>query len=736
MAMGMGPSSTSELMMQGADQANNTQKVGFGQQAAIDAANKKAQAQNTTQANTNTQNSPTRFGNSQQQKLAAVNTDNEDRRNANTVQPIGMGAGTGQQKAINTSNQAMQGQGVTAVGPQVGANGKVQTGFGDTRQQQIDREIAKNAEMVVNNADAQNAGLSQSIDLMGQRSAKATEMEDPSAPVDYNAVYNTEAEIFNQKQASDWNNRMDFMAQRAKERGMEGTDLSAYLSHMELGNRMGLLDARQSIMLEGLQKDMAFKEKGYWQDRADARTDDKESYNQYMELLNASWGDEEAVRGILEMAAGTLGEDSYFANLLKNPDALRNLNDAGYNKLFQERGLAASNVLREMNDPMNMGEVNATFGAYKNAKYGSAMDVNVPSDLTIDDLDPEIYADYVAEFGEPNLENAEDVKNVYAYQQYRKDVDASFKDEIATGLVNDFLTNGGNVETAEKIRNLGSDFTFSLMEDEALSNYIGGQYNADDPINGPLSFLFSDWQGNVYADQNEYENRPQEDKNLDLLWQDYMKTAAQNGEEPISRQEFLSAALKASDFSSEEGNTFDLDEDVMSDGRKTWINDRLRESMAEEKAVQEAEVTQAEIGTEGFLQKVASMSPSEYREMWETEDNGKLTDEGFLDLTIPDIDSALSWDSSQQEFLNMGLQPGKIIQGTDGKVYKISEIGYWEDDSWGPDYGAMIMMGNVINEDGSLGERRELWRDEEGNNDFGGIEVGDGDNWKVKEWSK
>ena len=733
--MGMGPSSPAEQRMQGADQAKNTQTVGFGQQAAIDKANSIAQNQNATQANTNTQNTVSSFGQSQQQKLAANNTTNQARRDSNTAQAIGMGAGVGQQKAIDDGNDAMRGQGVTAVGPQVGADGKIQTGFGDTRQQQINMEKAKNAE-IAKTANAQNEGLAQSMGLMAERSAKNTEMEDPTAPIDYNAVYNTEAQIFNQKQASDWNNRMDFMSQRAKERGMEGTDLNAYLSHMELGNRMGLLDARQSIMLEGLQKDMAFKEKDYWQTRSEKNSKDKDSYNQYMELLNANWGDEEAVNSILEMAAGAMGDDSYFANLLKNPDSLRNLHDAGYNELFQQRSMAASNVLREMNSPEKLDEVNSTFGAYKNAKYGSSMDVNVPSDLEVGDLDPEYYADYVAEFGEPDLANSDDVKNVYAYQEYRKDVKKSLYDEVAIGLENEFLANGGNPETAERIRELGSDFVFSMMEDESLANYMGGQVRADDHINGPLSFMFSDWKGEVYADQNAYKNRPIEDKNLDLLWQDYMKTSAQNGVEPISRQEFLAVALDASDFSNEENNTFDLDEDNMTDGRRKWINERLQESMDEAKAVEEVAIANAEVGSEEFLKKAASMSPSEYRNMWTEGDRDKLTDEGFLDLTIQDIGNSISWDSSKQELLNMGIQPGKMIQGNDGKLYRIKDVGYYEDDSWGPDYGAMIMTGNVINSDGTLGERKELWRDEEGSGDFGGIETGDSDNWKVQEWSK
>jgi len=705
-----------------------------------------------SQAN-NTQNSRVgNFGTSREKQMAAANVNNEGlKKDANQTQAMGMGAGAGQQAAIKQGQeqvQAQQSQGNTpgmgdnAGASMVGANGKIQTGFGDARQQQQKQQMGMQAEMA-KNTTAQQAGLGQTMGKMTANSnanANVVNPKEATAPeeaIDYNEVYNTEAQIFNQKQASDWGNRMDFMSQRAKERGMEGTDLNAYLSHMELGNRMGLLDARQSIMMEGLQKDMAFKEKDYWQTRSDAKVKDKESYNQYMELLNASWGDEEAVQGILEMAAGTMGEDSYFANLLKNPDILRNLNDAGYNEIFQQRNMAASNVLREMTSPTDMGEINSTFGAYKNAKYGSAMDISVPSELQVGDLDPKIYADYVEEFGEPDMKNAEDIKNVYAYQQYRKDVKNSLEDEVATGLVNEFLTNGGNPETAEKIRNLGTDFVFSLMEDEALSNYIGGQVNADDPVNGPLSFMFSDWQGNIYGDENAHANRPQEDKNLDLLWQDYMKTAAQNGEEPISRQEFLKAALEASDFSTEKGNTFDLDEDTMSSERQAWINERLRENMATSEAEQVANVADMEVGGEQFMAKVGSMSPSEYKNMWSEVDNDKLTDAGFINSTLQDLDSALSWDSSKQEVLNLGVQPGKIIQGTDGKLYEIAQMGYYEDDSNFVDYGALIMYGRPVNEDGSIGDEpySEIWRTEEPGG-FGSVQNEDGDNWEIEKWSK
>ncbi len=551
--------------------------VGSGQKDAIDAAKKKDNSMTQGMGvGINALNTPDsdKIGNSWQQQQAAT-----------IGKTTGMGAnvGVGQKQAIKDgqeATQAMQGQGVTAVGPQKGADGKIHTGFGTTQDEAVNRGIAAQAEEIkrqrgVNEqmtltSPQQQAGLSQSIDLMGQRSAKATEMEYPSAPVDYNAVYNTEAEIFNQKQASDWNNRMDFMAQRAKERGMEGTDLSAYLSHMELGNRMGLLDARQSIMLEGLQKDMAFKEKDYWQTRS-------EDTNMYMDLLNASWGDEEAVRGILEMAAGALGEDSYFGNLLKNPDMLRNLNDAGYNEKFQLRNQAASNVLREMTSPTDIAEVNATFSSYKNAKYGSGFDINVPSDLSLEDLDPEIYADYAEAFGAIDWENpsADDIKNVYAYQKYREDVEKTLYDEVAVGLVNEFLTNGGNPETAEKIRELDSTFVFSLMEDDAMANYIGGQVNADDLIDGPLSFLFSDWEGNVYEDQNAYLNRSPETKALDLKFQDYMKTAVKNGDTPISRSEYLDAVLEV---------TKDRPGEIINMANASDINSRVNSYLGEVEA--------------------------------------------------------------------------------------------------------------------------------------------------------
>lgn len=620
------------------------------------------------------------------------------------------------------------------------------------KQQAMQAEMAKNAQ-------AQSEGLARSMGEQSKASdaaqttqaTQATQPADSTKP-DYNEVYQTQADVFNETQARDWQNRMDFMTQRASERGMKGTDLNSYLAHLELGNRVGVLDARQNMLLEGLKRDMAFQEKDYFQTRSEDRADKKEKGAKYMELLNANWGDEEAVNSILQMAVSAMGEDSYFADLMNNPDSLRNLHDAGYNQLFQQRNLASSEVLRNIQDSTSLTEVNANFDNYKNAKYGSAFDVSVPKNLTVDDLDEEILSEYIQQFGEPDLTNADDVKNVYAYQQYRKDVDKSFKDEVAVGLVNELLANGGNEETAQRIRNLGTDFVFSLMDDEAMANYIGGQVDASDPVNGALGFMFSDWKGNVYGEGNPHENQPVEDKNLDSLWQSYLLASAKDGSAPLGRWEWMAAAMAVDesdegfDFTEEnldektisavtseiiktanstrsqlptdtEGNIVQLDSSIATydSESKSW---ELSKEVSDMNKVEKEEALSA-ISTDDatFYDVLFSMNESDVARFMQNADQNKLDDmkeAGILPFDISDSELDKGVDYSEDEFSRMGFTPGNIIM-KNGDWYVINEIQRRKDtETFGADDFRNFIWGNKISiGDGSASsEATNLWNDE------------------------
>lgn len=702
---------------------------------------------------------------SDQMGMAAVNQIN-NKGQGNTQAGMGISEGIGASlEGANNQEIIAKKQNDTRVATQMGMTQDA----GIARQASIDADRSRQAaqektqenqqRQMALSADAQNAGMTASMNYQAKASEAANATKQPAQTTvqpstaekpDYNEIYQTEADVFTQNQARDWQNRMDFMSQRAAEKGMKGTDLSSYQAHLELGNRVGVLDARQNIMLEGLKRDTAFQEKDYFQTRSEDRADMKEKGTKYMELLNQNWGDEEAINSILQMAVGVMGEDSYFGDMLRNPDSLRNLNDTGYNKRFQERNTASSEVLRTIKNPMDMLEVNGTFSNWRDAQYGSSLDITVPGDLMEEDLDQGILAEYEEEFGEVNFNDPADVKNVYAYEQYRKDVKNSLHDEAGLQLVNDYLANGGDEKTAEKIRSLDTGLVFSLMDDDATARFMGESVDATDPINGPLSFMFSDWKGNLYGEGNEYESRPTVDKNLDKVYQSYWSQSIEDGSDPVSRKEFLKAALdedegdEGFDFTEENmskqavsdvgnsikeslnvsqselptdssGNVVTLDSSIASydeDGGWTLSKDVSKMDNTEKDAALGA----INVDDAAFYDILFSMEETDMERFIQDADRSKLDDmknAGVLPFDISESELDKGNDYSVDEFERMGIKSGNVIM-KNGDWYVISNIMRHEDSElFGKnDFRNEIFAKKINKETGELEGSVGIWSDE------------------------
>lgn len=367
--------------------------------------------------------------------------------------------------------------------------------------------------------------------------------EGPQAP-DYIGTAKAQQQILNQQNAQVWQNQLDLQLQRAKEQGTEGQALTALMSHLSAGNQAGLINARQQVLLDALHQQAAFDERNFFQQQAWDREDKNKDVTEIWTLLNSNWGDEAAVNAALDMGIAMLGEDSIFGELKRNPVALRNLQDEGYAAMSAERNAAASAVLQNIIDPMDQVQVDQAFGDYFRAKYGNGESLFLPESWSTDTVSEEVMNDFTELNGAFDPNSPEDLRKLYAYDLYRKDVDKSFRNELATEAANEFVTSGGDPEVAARIRELGPGFVATFMDPEATVRMFGDDQTVSDPVDGPLSFLFSDWDGNLYESQSDWENRSVLDQNLDKLWMQYLQDTSEKGGDPMSRQEFSASVSR------------------------------------------------------------------------------------------------------------------------------------------------------------------------------------------------
>lgn len=491
---------------------------------------------------------------------------------------------------------------------------------------------------------------------------------------DYIKIAQTANDILSTQHARDWQNQLDFMSQRAAERGMKSTDISNWLAHMEMGDRMGLLDARQNILLDGIKNQARFDEQQFLTKQGWERQDLLAEESRIWDMVNNNWGDEEAVNAALMMGVALRGEDSVFADMLRDPTMLRNLNDAGYNALTQQRNIAASEILRNLNDSTDVNELNGAFDDYYRSKYGTEGDVYVPTGWNPSQIDETILADFAQMNGGFRPTDAEDLKRLYAYDKYRTDVDKSFKNEVATELVNNYLTNGGSEDVAARIRETGTDFVFSLIEDGATTNTLGGKYDATDPINGVMAHLYSDWDGKVYDSQKAWEDRDQLDKNLDKAWSAYLTQVQSQGGSPMDRWEFAKAIDEtlATNFPDGSGNIASI---VVDDNAGKWLASNViaNSGLSQGQTTLEGAVATGKQGVSNLadIEKLSPAQPEFFSTAMSLSDNDFYTmvtepaysellkQSGYVPTPVSEI--KISGSTPISKVNDMGIKPGAIL---------------------------------------------------------------------------
>lgn len=624
----------------------------------------------------------------------------------------GLGVNAFGQGADNLANQAKaQGMGIQAekskeMSNTAKMNAAIGTGLGQAQQADATRQIGMQAQNLARN---QNQVLS----AKGQGLGVAKAQEPIKAP-DFNKTARTQAEAMANQQLVGWQNQMDMMSQKAKEQGMKGTDLTNYLAHMELGNNLGLVNARQNILLQGLQKQDQFDANQFTQQQTWDRADKVQNIQNANALLEAAWGDPQAVATAIELGTALAGEDSIFGELKRNPALVSKLNDEGYNQLFQKRAEASSNVLQQIQDPQDVAELNATYQQYKNAKYGSEMDVNVPTSWSPSEEEITLYKEA---FGEPNLEDVNTLKDIYAYSRYRKDVDKSFKNELATGLLAEFEVNGGNPEISDRLRNMGAETVLALAGGDAVANYNGGKYDISDPIHGQISHLFSDWSGNLYGSQQEWENRSQLDKNLDATYSSYLAQANAAGVEPLSRSEWANKFNEMWTESVTNGSTPAM-EGYGEQNAKFFASKVLDKQKAAAKVAdqsiplsQQADTALGKGGqapdTATLYKSLAGMPPQVLRTWLESADPEQLALANINPRQVNDMYWKGGLGGNNEEVQKWAKENG-IKEGTvvtmSGVPYQVAGF-VWakDDDTYNPDH-ATELWGYKIKPDGTRGE--------------------------------
>jgi hypothetical protein len=280
--------------------------------------------------------------------------------------------------------------------------------------------------------------------------------------------------------------------------------------------------------------------------------------------------------------------------------------------------------------------------------------------------------------------------------------------------------------------------------------------DASDPINGPLSFMFSDWKGNVYGEGNPHENQPTEDKNLDNLWQGYLLASAKDGSTPLGRWEWMEAAMAVDE--SDEG--FDFTEESLDEGTMAAVNDEIIKTAnvtqselpkdsdgnvveldssiatfdsdsnswnlgkdASEMNNMERDQALAAIGTDdaAFYDVLFSMESSDMDRFLQGASQTKLDDmkkAGILPGSTSDYE--VTTNSTKGDLAEQGIKSGNIIM-EDGNWYMIDEVERRKDVEGGDDEFYVYVEGRKIDPaTGKVDETpTDLWSDKtSGYDDF------------------
>lgn len=473
--------------------------------------------------------------------------------------------------------------------------------------------------------------------------------------------------------------------QKMAENGITGANASAMTDRTQALANTQMANAAEKLQLSAMQATIDQEAKMQLQDQQNA-----------VKLLEATAGDDVAFGATIQDLVQRYPDNQTFKQLAENPETARAWREAFISGKLAERQKYAGQVINTITDFRDPAAVNARFADYVKAKTGGSLSAYNLMPSTYQPSAEDV-TNWVNATGANYSGDDLDRKEVYLYNQYKKEVAAVAAQSMNDEVLKDLQTGGVDVNdfaTMNAIKGMSGILSKELDNPVTMGN-LTAMFDGD-TVNGNFSHLFTDWTGQPYA---QGATPDPVDKKLDAMWENYVRANASAGTKPMPRMQWASqVAYQAA----QTGNVQALPDDYWK--QIPSVNERLSATYGKSGT----DLLKSATDTTTARKAIAAMNPADISAaIADPATKSKLLQQGVYAVDLSNYD--LNHNTTRVVDPTIGeLTKGQVVF-KDGKPYIFDSIDYGEKQGSMGSRRESHGYGYTVNPDGSQGQRIELW---------------------------